>query len=244
MIRIPDTIKHLFFTALIILLVPMVLKIDVSNFTALYFPLNERFGFWQYITYIFMHAGPTHLLFNFIAIWFFGYIFVDMWGPKKFLFFFFSAGIGAGLIYTGINYLQFYPIYDSLLDAGLTKAEIIATLESGYSSDQRVVQNITQEDFNKIGGLFTTPMVGASGAAYGIMTAYAVFFPNRKIYLLFPPIPLVTKYYVITLIAADVFLGVLNRVEDNVARFAHVGGAIVGFIIATYWKKNQFNRMN
>lgn len=243
MIRIPDTIKHLFFVSLVVLLVPEFLKIDLTNFTALYFPMNERFGIWQYFTYIFMHGDFTHLIFNFIAIWFFGYILAEVWGAKKFLFFFFSAGIGAGLIYTGINYVQFYSVYQTLIEVGMSPDEVMAVFELGQTNDSRVINNITVEDFQKVGRIFTSPMVGASGAAYGVMTAYAVFFPNRKIYLLFPPIPIVSKYYVATLIIADLFLGALNRVEDNVARFAHVGGAIVGFIIAVYWKRNQFNRM-
>ena len=163
-------------------------------------------------------------------------------GASEVLFFFFSAGVGAGLIYTGINYLQFYPIYDSLLDAGLTKAEVISVLESGYSRDPRVVQTVTQAQFDKIGGLFARPMVGASGAGSGIMVAFAVYFPNRRIMLLFPPIPMITKYLVGILLISDLYLGILNREQDNIARFAHLGGALIGFIIARYWKKNQFNR--
>jgi len=241
MFRIPDSIKHLFLISLVLLSIPWVFKVDISNITALHFPLNENFEFWQYFTYIFMHADFMHLFFNFISIWFFGSILADSWGTKRFLFFFFSAGVGAALIYTAINYLQFYSIYEVLLQAGVTQDEIISILEAGKTSDQRVVSSITQEQFDKIYRLYSSPMVGASGAAYGILAAYAVYFPERRIHLLFPPISVISKYYIAILIAADLFLGVLNRVEDNVARFAHVGGAIVGFLIASYWKKNQFN---
>lgn len=239
--RIPETIKHLFLVSLVVLAIGYILKIDLSNVIALHFPMNENFGFWQYITHLFMHGDFGHLLFNFFTIWFFGAPLAESWGTKKFLFFFFSAGVGAALIYTAVNYFQFYGIYDTLIQADLSKGEIISILEAGQTNDPRFVNNITQEQFNKIGGIFNLNAFGASGAAYGVMTAYIVYYPNSRINLLFPPISLVAKYYVVTLVAADLFLGILNRVEDNVGRFAHVGGALVGYIIASYWKKNQFN---
>jgi membrane associated rhomboid family serine protease len=207
---------------------------------ALHFPKNEHFGIWQYITHMFMHGSFGHILFNMYGLWAFGSPLEKMWGKNKFIFFYFSAGIGAGLVYTLVNYYQFNEIYNLFINAGLQQSEIITILESAKTNDLRVIEYITQEQFNRIIGLYNAKAVGASGAVYGVLVAFGMYFKDAKLALIFLPIPIAAKYFIPILIAIDVFFGMTDYSIGNIAHFAHIGGAIIGFIIAWYWKKNQF----
>jgi membrane associated rhomboid family serine protease len=174
------------------------------------------------------------------GLWAFGSPLEQMWGRKKFLFFYFSAGLGAGLIYTLVNYYQFNGIYDLFVSAGLNPSEIITVLEKGTTNDARVVNAITQTQFNKITSLYNTPAVGASGAVYGVLAAFGLYFKDAKLALIFLPIPIAAKYFIPVMILGDLFFGVTKYSVGNIAHFAHIGGAIIGFTIAYFWKKNEF----
>jgi membrane associated rhomboid family serine protease len=178
------------------------------------------------------------------GLWAFGTPLEQTWGRNKFLFFYFSAGLGAGIIYTMVNYFQFNQIYDVLIQLGLQKAEITAILEAGQTNDLRVINGITQEQFNQITSLFNMQAVGASGAIYGVLVAFGILFPNAKLALIFFPVPIAAKYFIPVMILGDFFFGVTKYSVGNIAHFAHIGGAIIGFAIAWYWKQNQFQRWN
>jgi len=238
--NITDAIKHLIIINVILFVGPQFLKLDFSNLLALHFPKNEHFGIWQYITHMFMHGSFGHILFNMYGLWAFGSPLEKMWGKNKFIFFYFSAGIGAGLIYTLINYNQFNGIYNLFVNAGLDQSEIITILERAKTTDIRVIEQITQEQFNRIIGLYNAKAVGASGAVYGVLVAFGMYFKDAKLALIFLPIPIAAKYFIPILIAIDVFFGMTDYSIGNIAHFAHIGGAIIGFMIAWYWKKNQF----
>ena len=242
--RITEAIKHLIIINVIFFAIPELMKTEaiqsVFNYFPLYFPENQNFGFWQYVSHMFMHGSFMHIAFNMYALWAFGTPLEQMWGKNKFLFFYFSSGLGAGIIYTLVNYYQFNGVYELFINAGLNNSEIISILEAGQTSDLRVVNNITQEQFNKITSLFNTPAVGASGAVYGILVAFGMTFPNAKLALIFFPVPIAAKYFIPVMLLGDLFFGVTKYSVGNVAHFAHIGGALIGFIIAWYWKKNQF----
>ena len=245
--RITEAVKHLIIINAIFFIVPTLApNLGLQNFSALYFPENQNFGFWQFLTHMFMHGGFMHILFNMYALWAFGTPLEQMWGKNKFLFFYFSAGLGAGIIYTLVNYYQFNGVYELFINAGLNNSEIISILEVGQTNDIRVVNNITQEQFNQITSLYNTPAVGASGAIYGVLVAFGMSFPNAKLALIFLPVPIAAKYFIPVLIALDLFSGLtgFSLFGGGVAHFAHVGGALIGFIIAWYWKQNQFKRWN
>jgi membrane associated rhomboid family serine protease len=174
------------------------------------------------------------------GLWAFGSPLEKMWGKNKFIFFYFSAGIGAGLIYTLVNYYQFNGIYNLFVNAGLDQSEIITILERAKTTDTRVIEHITQEQFNRIIGLYNAKAVGASGAVYGVLVAFGMYFKDAKLALIFLPIPIAAKYFIPILIAFDVFFGMTDYSIGNIAHFAHIGGALIGFMIAWYWKKNQF----
>lgn len=243
--KLTESIKHLIIINVIFFIAPQLLKgIDLQDLLALHFPENSNFGFWQYLTHMFMHdqSSLMHILFNMYGLWAFGTPLEQIWGRNKFLFFYFSAGLGAGFIYTAVNYFQFEGIYDQLINLGLSDTDIQVLLDSGkYNPDIVTLSNDVLSDFYS---LYNSPAVGASGAVYGVLVAFGLMFPNSKMALIFLPIPIAAKYFIPVMILSDLFFGATSYSIGNVAHFAHVGGALIGFIIAWYWKKNQFKRWN
>lgn len=244
--KITETVKHLIIlNAILFAATILVPTIDLGNWLALYFPKNEHFGVWQFVSHMFMHGSFMHILFNMYALWAFGSPLEQMWGKNKFLFFYFSAGIGAGLIYTAVNYFQFNNIFNELVDAGISNTEIQTLLETGrYNTD--ILNQISEKRLTDLYQIYNTPAVGASGAIYGVLVAFGMSFPNAKLALIFFPVPIAAKYFIPVLIAIDLFSGVtgFSLFGGGIAHFAHVGGALIGFIMMQYWKKTQFNRWN
>jgi membrane associated rhomboid family serine protease len=241
--RITESIKHLIIINVILFIAPQFFKgIDLQTLFALHFPGNPEFGFWQYLTHIFMHGSFSHILFNMYGLWAFGTPLEQMWGRNKFLFFYFSAGVGAGLIYTAVNYYQFNGFYDQLISDGLSSIDIQNLLDTGKYNANMV--SLSNEALSEFFSLYHTPAVGASGAIYGVLVAFGLSFPESKLALIFFPVPIAAKYFIPVMILGDLFFGVTKYSIGNVAHFAHIGGALIGFIIAWYWKKNQFKRWN
>ncbi len=244
--RITDAIKHLIILNVILFAATSFLpNLNLGSYLALYFPQNENFGVWQFISHMFMHGGFMHILFNMYALWAFGSPLEQMWGKNKFLFFYFSAGIGAGLIYTAVNYFQFNSIYEDLISAGIQSSEIQNLLKTG-SYNTGILEHISEKRLTDLYQIYNTPAVGASGAIYGVLVAFGMSFPNAKLALMFFPVPVAAKYFIPVLIGLDLFSGVtgFSLFGGGIAHFAHVGGAIIGFIMMKYWQKNQFQRWN
>jgi membrane associated rhomboid family serine protease len=230
--KLTDGIKHLIIINVILFIAPQFLQLDFTNMLALHFPENEHFGFWQYITHMFMHASFSHILFNMYGLWAFGTPLEQMWGRKKFLFFYFSAGLGAGIIYTLVNYYQFNEALETLVNSGISQNEILELM-----NPTKMYQN---QDLQTMNQLYNTPAVGASGAVYGVLAAFGLYFKDAKLALIFLPIPIAAKYFIPIMIFGDLFFGMTKYSVGNIAHFAHIGGALIGFIIAYSWKKNQF----
>ena len=241
--RITDTVKHLIILNALFFAASSLLGLDLNNFLGLYFPENEHFGIWQYLSHMFMHGGLMHIIFNMYALWAFGSPLEQLWGRNKFIFFYFSAGLGAGLIYTAVNYFQFNNIYNDLINLGLQSSDIQSLLTSGrYNPD--ILNQIPEKKLLEFFQIYNTPAVGASGAIYGVLVAFGMTFPNSKLALIFFPVPIAAKYFIPVLIAIDLFSGVtgFSIFGGGVAHFAHVGGALIGLIIMLFWKNNQFKR--
>ena len=165
-----------------------------------------------------------------------------MWRRNKFRFFYISAGRGAGLIYTAVNYFQFKSVYNELISIGMQSSDIKSLLEFGrYNSD--IIERIPENRLSEIYQIYNTPAVGASGAIYGVLVAFGMTFPNAKLALIFLPVPISAKYFIPVLIGLDLFSGVtgFSIFGGGIAHFAHVGGALIGFIMMKYWQKTQFN---
>ena len=233
--RITDAVKHLIIINIVVFIATFVLKMGFSDSLALYFPENPSFGFWQYFTTMFVHGSVMHIVFNMYALWAFGTPLEQVWGRNKFLFFYFSAGLGASAIYTAVNYFQFNSIVDQLTSIGATPSDIQNILDSPYIQSNKLAAELQK--------MYHTPAVGASGAIYGVLVAFGMMYPNAKLALIFFPVPIAAKYFIPLIILGDLFFGITGA-ATGIAHFAHIGGAIIGFIIAYYWKRNQFKRWN
>lgn len=190
-----------------------------SDTFALHTFQSPLFKPWQMITHIFMHGDLGHIFFNMYALWMFGSILENVWGPKRFITFYLVCGIGAALLHMTALYFETEPIIQEF---------------KALSGEQQI---IISDRFYKIIG---SPTVGASGAVFGCLAAFGYLFPNTSLYLIFIPIPIKAKWFVIFYAAAELFMAVRNSAGDNVAHFAHLGGALVGFLLVFFW--NRTNR--
>ncbi|HSP83390.1 MAG TPA: rhomboid family intramembrane serine protease [Gillisia sp.] len=237
-----DTVKVL----LIINVIFFVGTLTVGEYTyklfSLWFFQNDNFGVWQIITHMFMHGSFMHILFNMYALWAFGSPIEQMLGQKKFLFFYFSCGIGAAIIHSLVNYYHVQSGYNALIEAGMSPGGIQQLLTTGQYSTA-ILDSVSRDTLESLYISFNTPAVGASGAIYGILVAFGMLFPNVALFLIFVPVPIKAKVFIPVLIAIDLFSGITgySLFGGGIAHFAHVGGALFGFIMMWYWKKNQFN---
>jgi len=233
--RIPETVKNLIIINVLFFAATMLIKhIDLSELFTLHYFEHPNFRVWQFVTGIFMHGSFTHLLFNMVGLYFLGTPLIDILGDKKFLFLYLSAGIGSSLIFMLIEQFEFNNALNQLLALGESKETIYNLFE-----DHKVYQNKILETANSV---FRTRLLGASGAIFGLLAAFGWHYPNAKIYLYFF-IPVTVKYFVPLIVIADLISGITGYPiisPVNTAYFAHVAGAIIGLIIAYFWKKNQF----
>lgn len=205
---------------------------------ALHFPTNPNMHWWQFVSHMFMHGNFAHILLNMFGVFTFGIHLERMWGAKRFLIFYFMAGLGAGLIYTAINFYEFSAFVDFLGSQKVAPQAIQAFLEGGTPQGQ-FLRYLNPEEQNSFLSLYWANMVGASGALYGVLVAFAILFPNAKLALIFLPVPIAAKYFVPALLLFDLFSGVtgFSLFGGGIAHFAHIGGAIIGFALMMYWRK-------
>tara|TARA_B100000795_G_scaffold206662_1_gene160141 strand:+ start:26 stop:760 length:735 start_codon:yes stop_codon:yes gene_type:complete len=237
--RISETIKALIIVNVIFFIGSSFLGDVAYKLFALFYFENPNFQYWQLLTHMFMHGGLMHILFNMYALWAFGSPLEKIWGRKKFLFFYFSAGFGAALIHTLVNYYQVQEGMTALLNIGMNQTEIMNMLTTGqYNSG--ILESVSVESIESLYSSFNTPAVGASGAIYGVLVAFGLMYPNAELMMIFLPIPIKAKYFIPLIIVGDLFFGITGA-ATGVAHFAHIGGALFGFIMAYYWKKNSFD---
>tara|TARA_X000000950_G_C13722294_1_gene580770 strand:+ start:67 stop:612 length:546 start_codon:yes stop_codon:yes gene_type:complete len=175
-----------------------------------------------------------------IALWMFGSTLVSVWGNNKFIFFYISCGVGAALVQLTAYYINIESVTSELLGYGLSTQDVNKILDNG-SYNTSLLDFVSESRLSSMYFDYNAVMVGASGAIYGVVVAFAFLFPNSKLMLLFPPIPIKAKYLVPLLILGDLFFGFTSASIGPIAHFAHIGGAITGFLIMWYWKNNQFN---
>jgi len=221
--NVPEIIKQLIVINVLVFIGSQFAGEITYDVLALHYPKNNLFGIWQLVTHMFMHGSISHILFNMFGLWMFGSPLAQMWGKNKFLFFYFSTGIGAALLQVLVYHLQIQDWVNELVAQGYQLDAIYNSLQEGQS-------------------LFNVTMVGASGALYGVLVAFAFMFPNAELMLIFLPIPIKAKYFVPLILLMDLFFGFSSYSMGPIAHFAHVGGAVTGFLIMWYWKRNQFNK--
>ena len=180
---------------------------------ALFYPTSPFFRPWQFITHMFMHGGFWHIFFNMYTLWMFGSVLERAWGWKKFLLFYFVTGLGAALLHTGVQFIE-AQVYMSRIAEG--SAQAAAALHQ----------------------LNLTPTVGASGAIYGVLLGFAMLYPDAILTLIFPPVPLKAKWFVIIFAVIELLTGIFG-VGGSIAHFAHLGGMLFGWLLIMYWKKKR-----
>lgn len=190
----------------------------IENFSVFYFD-SPLFQPMQIVTHMFMHGNIGHIFFNMFALLSFGTVLERAWGPKRFLLFYLITGLGAVALHQGAMMYEVFNI----------------------TGDVRVYHDGMIPNIQRIAEIYQTPTVGASGAIFGLLIAFGMLFPNTELMMLFFPVPIKAKYFIPFLILLELFLGVQNFDWDNVAHFAHLGGALIGFIMVKMWSKDRNN---
>ena len=217
--NIPTVVKNLLIINVLCFFGMVVARkygIDVNDLFGLHFFKASDFNAGQLITYMFLHANFQHIFFNMFAVWMFGRVLENVWGPKRFLTFYLVCGVGAGLVQELVQYIQY------------------ATVLSDYERVDIGSMVVPMSDYLN---LMTT--VGASGAVYGILLAFGMLFPNSQMFVFPLPVPIKAKYFVIGYAVIEIFAGMHGA--DNVAHFAHLGGMLFGLILILYWRKKNGN---
>lgn len=241
---ITETVKHLLIINVLMFIGTLTIQNGAFyNWFALHFPKNDIFEPWQIITHMFMHGNFMHIAFNMLALWMFGTAVEQIFGAKKFIFFYISAGLGAALVMLGVYYLQYLPLESDLLSSGFTAAQIHETMSTGRVMDG--INAMQRDELQTMFNIFNSSMVGASGAIMGILVAFGMLFPEAKLMLIFLPIPIKAKYFIPGIIALDLISALTGQSffsPNNTAYAAHLGGALTGFLMMWYWKRTQFNK--
>jgi membrane associated rhomboid family serine protease len=248
MYRISPTVKQLLIINIIFFLGTFLSFNSefIYSLFGLYFPENVNFKFWQILTHMFMHGNLAHILVNMFALWMFGSSIESILGSKNFLFFYLTCGLGAAVSQLVFLYYNYYVDLEFFVNNGYQSSEIINILNNKSKPQiNSLVNDIGIEKVASIFSNFNSTMVGASGAIMGILVAFGMFFPESKLMLLFFPIPIKAKYFIPAIIIMDLFSAITGQAifsPSNTAYVAHLGGALTGFIIMYYWKKDRFNK--
>ena len=257
---IPPVVLNLLIINIILFVATMLFRrqgVYLEQWLALYYPGSDYFEPYQLVTHMFMHANITHIFFNMFALWMFGRVLENVWGGKRFFLYYFVTGLGAAGLQLLVNYIQLGNIAsDAAAVINTMSPEVFAEflkdyfpkdLENNSSFMAGWIENPSNQNYidqatsfiNKLSGKIDTPMVGASGAVFGVLLAFGMLFPNTRLMLIFPPIPIKAKWFVIIYGAIELYLGFANYAGDPIAHFAHLGGMIFGFILIKYWNKTN-----
>jgi membrane associated rhomboid family serine protease len=240
MSSVPVVTKNLIIINVLIWLTSVVLRrtgIDLQSVLGLHYIGSENFFPTQFITYMFMHDTSSfgHVFFNMFAVYMFGRTVEQVWGPKRFLLFYFVTGIGAGIVQQLMWYIDLRPfltaVDDYLINGDSSVLSSFLNVREGVIYSSETIVAAKEMIMNNM------LTVGASGAVFGILLAFGMLFPNAPLYIMFIPVPIKAKYMVIGYGFIELFAGVASFSGDNVAHFAHLGGMLFGYFLIRYWKK-------
>ncbi|MCQ2263141.1 MAG: rhomboid family intramembrane serine protease [Bacteroidales bacterium] len=265
---LPPVIKNLLIINALFFLAKLVVQnfgIDLDTWLGLHYFSAPDFHIWQLVTYMFMHANFGHLFFNMFALWMFGAVVENYWGTKRFLFYYFATGIGAGLVHYAVlgytlqpdlnlidafvanpDFTNFANFYQQNHISGLTPefrrhlSECYSYLSANPNDAQAL--NAVGDQLARLKDDLTNihVIVGASGACFGVMLAFGMLFPNSQIYLYFL-IPIKAKWFVLGYGLLELIFGVTGT-ADGIGHFAHLGGMLVGIILILLWRRNDQQR--
>jgi membrane associated rhomboid family serine protease len=260
--NLTPVVKNLIIINVALLLLTMLLErtgVELMRYLALFYPGSRFFMPHQLITHMFMHAGWMHILFNMYALWMFGSALEQVWGGKRFLVYYFVTGLGAAALHTFVTWIEISHVQDAAkalmntftpdafeefvvkyfgknlhyneLDAFISRWSAMPDSAAFAAQAEEMLNSLLSSAMN-------IPTVGASGAVFGVLLAFGMLFPNTRLMLLFPPIPIKAKYFVIAYGVLELTLGVSDQ-GSNVAHFAHVGGMLFGFLLIKYWQRKS-----
>lgn len=231
---LPPVVKNIIMINILMLLADYAAKsvfgVDLTMILGLYFPKSEHFMPVQIVTHIFMHGGIWHLFFNMYALYIFGQVLENVWGPKRFFIYYIVCGLGAAFIHESVIFFQYNKLMNVISPEQL---QLVLNEGTAYFREGKV---FTDETMKSLQLLLNTPTVGASGAVFGILLAFGVLFPNTQLMLLIPPIPIRAKYFVLIYGVIELYLA-LTQPGSNIAHAAHLGGMLFGYIMIRYWRK-------
>lgn len=207
--NIPVVTRNLLYVNLIMFVATLVNPAFMKDTFAMAFPLSTEFRWWQPLTHMFMHGGPLHIFFNMYTLVMFGMVVERALGTERFIRFYLITGFGAVLLHTGVEFLQ-----------------VQALLQKYPGVDPQSV-------YNSIPGV-----LGASGAVYGVLVAFAMLYPKARLTLIFPPVTLDAKWWVLIFVGIELFTGITGT-GMGIAHFAHLGGALFGWLLIRYWRKTR-----
>lgn len=236
--NITPVTKIIIFINVGIFLLSYIVFPNLMYYLAAYFPLSNSFQPWQIITHMFTHGGWMHLLFNMFTLLSFGPVLEKVLGQKKYILFYFACGLGSFIIFNVWNYFQIQNISQELLSMNLNPQEIMQRADF-FRFDAEYYRSLNGTE-QRLFNLLTTPMVGASGAIFGVVAGFAILFPNAELMFMFIPFPIKAKYLLPIIIIGSLYLGIRQFDWDNIAHFAHLGGALIGYLWIQNFKKNQY----
>jgi len=261
MFNLTPTVRNLLLVNLAFFLAQQNLRnIPITQLGSLYALGSPYLHFWQFFTYMFLHGSWIHLFSNMFGLISFGPLLEQRWGGQRFLAFWLMCGVGAGVLYEGVRTYEMHKLeatyqevvnapnaydYDQFMEqSGFKQSEDVAAAEALQRSpnDAELKQAIVSHVKQVYEAVHDSPhggMLGASGALFGVLFAFAYLFPNTMLMLIFPPIPIKAKYFVFLYGAYELYNGVHQAPGDNVAHFAHLGGLLVGFIILKFWESGR-----
>jgi membrane associated rhomboid family serine protease len=233
-LALPPVVKNIILINVLMLIADWTAKgvfgIDLATILGLYYPKSEHFMPLQILTHMFMHANFLHLFFNMFALYMFGGILENVWGPKRFFIYYMVCGLGAAFVHESVIMFQYNKIMSIISPDQL---QMVLNDGAAYLNEGKVFTNELMKDLQM---LLNVPTIGASGAVFGILLAFGVLFPNTQLMLLFPPIPIKAKYFVLGYGAIELWLAV-TQPGSNIAHAAHLGGMLFGYLLIRYWRK-------
>jgi membrane associated rhomboid family serine protease len=207
-----------------------IFDINLNRTLGLYFPLSEQFKPIQIVVHMFLHADFWHLFFNMFALYMFGQVLEQVWGPKRFLIYYFVCGLGAAVTHETVIAFQYVHLAQALTPENL---QLVLNEGTTYLNQGKV---FTDPNMESLQILLNTPTIGASGAIFGVLLAFGVLFPNTQLMLLFPPIPIRAKYFVMIYGGIELYMAI-KQPGSSIAHAAHLGGMLFGYILIRIWRK-------
>ncbi len=227
---LPPVIKNLLILNGLVYLAQITIP-AVNENVGLYLFNSEHFKPFQIVTHMFAHGSFLHIFLNMFALWMFGAVLENVWGPKRFLTFYLVCGLGAALLQSVTSYIEYSQAISHLT---AEQINLVKTASVEYLNDHANLNQYMERAYYAQ----NSPAVGASGAVFGLLVAFGMLFPNTLIYI-YAIVPLKAKYFVLIYIGLELYSGFLNSPGDNVAHFAHLGGALFGFILVRLWRKDK-----